>query len=253
MNVSVILDGPKDIALMLDRIPAVAPSGVRSAAGLTADEIAPGSLISIFGAHLASAPVIGPSNPLAQTLGGVTVRVDDTFVPLVFVSPEQINAQLPATTGLGSRYVTVRWEGYPETSIPIKVSRNTPGLFAGGPPDQPIGIFIGSGGESVTPERPARPGDTLTVLGTGLGPYAPEPPDGFVLDESSVYRLVDPVRVVVGDQEIDPLFAGKSGAGVGLDAVRFRAPIELPESKTLPVRIVVNGRESNTVMLPVAR
>jgi uncharacterized protein (TIGR03437 family) len=252
MNASIILDAPKDIYLLLDRVPAVGPSGVRSAAAANLEELAPGSLISIFGANLAPVFAIAQANPLPQTLQGVTVRVEDTLLPLTFVSPGQINAQLPAATPLGTNHVTVRWEGYPETSIVVKVSRNAPGLFASGAPDEPLGIFVRPDGEPITTERPARPGDTVTVLGTGLGPYDPEPPDGFIL-ESSVYRLIDPVRVMVGDVDIDPLFAGKSGAGVGVDAVRFRMPLDLPSSKTIAVKITVNGRESNTVLLPVAR
>src|SRR5256885_917050 len=44
-------------------------------------------------------------NPLAQTLGGVTVRVGDRFMPLIFVSPSQINLQLPDDLPLGAQTI----------------------------------------------------------------------------------------------------------------------------------------------------
>jgi uncharacterized protein (TIGR03437 family) len=137
--------------------------------------------------------------------------------------------------------------------MPIRVSRNSPGLFAAGTTDEPTGLFVSASGESVTMDKPARPGDVVTVLGTGLGPYSFEPPDGFVLDESAGYTVVDKVQVILGDSQLDALYAGRSGMAAGLDAVRFRLPLDIPDSKTLPVRITVNGRESNTVMLPLSR
>ena len=135
----------------------------------------------------------------------------------------------------------------------IMVSRNSPGLFAAGTTDEPTGLFVSASGEPVTVDRPARAGETVTVLGTGLGPYAVEPPDGFVLDESAGYTVIDKVQVILGDSRLDAMYAGRSGMAVGLDAVRFRVAVDIPDSKTLPVRISVNGRESNTVPLPVSR
>jgi len=232
----------------------LAPFGVRNAAlGASAESVAPGSLISLFGASLAPVLEIGPPSPLAQTLAGVTVRADDTFLPLVFVSPSQINAQLPSTMAEGPHKIIVRWEGKAETSADILVARNAPGLFGATPPDQPVGSFVRASGEAVTPDKPARAGEILSVLGTGLGPYLLPPPDGFLFDETTGYALKDGVSIIVNDLTIDALYAGRSGAGVGVDVVRFRVPANLPDSPLLPMKIRINGQESNTVLLPVSR
>ena len=82
-----------------------AQSPVLPAAGVvnTADytpNIAPGSLISLFGGNFASAVIQAAKPPLAKTLGGAAVELNDgsgawTALPLFFVSPGQINAQFP--------------------------------------------------------------------------------------------------------------------------------------------------------------
>ena len=183
------------------------------------------SLISIFGANLAPEMQAGPASPLAQTLKSVTVRADDTFLPLVFVSPGQINAQIPAGIPEGNHKITVRWEGKPEVFAPVTVARNAPGLFSDGQQDQPLGLFVRADGSAVSKDRPARAGEIVTLLGTGLGPYVMLPPDGFLLDEALGYTLADPVTVVLGeDVSVSPLYAGRSSAAVGIDAVVFRLP-----------------------------
>ena len=248
------LDSPKSAVLLMDRVPAIAPLGVRNAAlGASADSVAAGSLISIFGANLAPALEIGPPNPLVQTLQSVTVRADDTFLPLVFVSPGQINAQLPAAIAEGTHKIIVRWEGKPETVAQILVVRNAPGLFGGNPPDQPVGAFVRASGQAVTSDKPAHAGDIVSVLGTGLGPYGSQPPDGFLFDETAGYTLKDGVTIIVNGLTINALYAGRSGAAVGVDAVRFQVPATLPDSPFLPVKIRINGQESNTVLLPISR
>jgi uncharacterized protein (TIGR03437 family) len=250
---AVTLDVPKTAMLLLDRVPAIAPLGIRNAAaGASTDGVAPGSLISIYGANLAPELHVGPPNPLAQTLSNVTVRVDDTFLPLMFVSPEQINAQLPAGIPEGKHKITVRWEGKPETAVDISVVRNAPGLFASGQQEQPVGLFVRADGSLATPDHPCEAGEVVSVLGTGLGPYTQQPPDGFLLDEASGFTLIDEVSVILGDDlTLSPLYAGRSGAGVAIDAVQFRVPAGLA-GDPVRVRIRVNGKESNTVLLPIS-
>ena len=90
---------PRVVRAKLDRVPFVAPAGVRNAAAdLPEAGVAPG-LIAIYGGGLANAFEVGSAAPLAQTLGGTVVLVEDRLLPLVYVSPEQINAQLPADLG----------------------------------------------------------------------------------------------------------------------------------------------------------
>src|SRR5262249_11396695 len=88
----VSMNAPRAITARRDRWPYMAPAGVGNAAGTTpAKAVAPGSVVAILGASLASDTTTGPASPLAQTLAGLTVRLGDRLMPLFFVSPKQIN------------------------------------------------------------------------------------------------------------------------------------------------------------------
>ena len=80
-----------------------------------------------------------------------------------------------------------------------------------------------------------------------------QPPDGFLFDVTVGYALKDGVTVMLNDLKIDALYGGRSGAAVGVDAIRFQVPVTLPDSPFLPVKIRINGQESNTVFLPISR
>lgn len=63
----------------------------------TAVQVAPGSLVTIFGTGLSgeTASFNYSSKTVPRTLGGATVYIDGLQAPLLYVSPTQINAQMP--------------------------------------------------------------------------------------------------------------------------------------------------------------
>ena len=69
--------------------------------------ISPGSLISIWGLELSPGTVAAATVPLPTRLEDVSVAVGDLEAPLHFVSPHQINAQLPFETPLGDVTLSV--------------------------------------------------------------------------------------------------------------------------------------------------
>ncbi|MGH9673792.1 MAG: InlB B-repeat-containing protein, partial [Bryobacteraceae bacterium] len=161
---------PRSARAMLDRGPFIAPAGIRNAAGETPDGLlAAGSLVTIFGENLAPGLEVGPTNPLAQVLSGVTVTVAGRILPLLFVSPQQINAWLPPDMEEGSYTLKVRWEGN-EINGSFDVSRNAPGLFAapdelkpeGFQASQSLALGFHDDGSPVSAAAPARRGRTTT-------------------------------------------------------------------------------------------
>ncbi|MBI4876787.1 MAG: hypothetical protein HY822_19290 [Acidobacteria bacterium] len=246
------LSGPKVVRALLDRVPYVADSGVKNAAGETpVVGVAPGSLVAILGASLAAAYQVGPVNPLAQSLANVTVRVEDRILPLVFVSPEQINALLPLDLEPGERKVAIRWEGQPEAGTTFTVVRNAPGLFARVIEGRPWVVAAHEDGKPVSAENPARRGETLSVYGTGFGPYLNRPPEGFAVPAAPAYPLADPVTVLAGETETEALFAGAAPGQIGTVVTRFRVPESAPEASSIDLRVRVNGQDSNTAQLPI--
>src|SRR5258708_33684062 len=83
-------------------------SGVNAASLVSNTTLAPGSIITIFGTHLATGGAVASSskNP-PQSLGGVSLSVGGTAAGLFFVSPSQINAVMSPATPLGPQTLVV--------------------------------------------------------------------------------------------------------------------------------------------------
>ena len=126
--------------------PGITPGQVVNAASYLGS-MAPGGLATVYGNNLAdSTPTIDATNGFPKLAGGVTVSVNNVNAPLIYVSPTQINFQVP-------------WETAAGTSVPVVVTRD-------GTPSAP---------ESVTVAAPEAPSmflnefvnGTAWVTGTG--------------------------------------------------------------------------------------
>jgi uncharacterized protein (TIGR03437 family) len=247
------MSSPREIIARLDKVPYIAPAGIRNAAGDTPDgTIGPGSIAAIYGENLAETLEVGRVNPLAQTLAGVTVTVNDRLLPLLFVSPRQINAQIPSDLVDGVYTANVRSLGQPEVTAEFTVRRNSPGLFTlANQQGAPLALALHEDGTPVTPESPARRREVISLFGTGLGPYEQLVIDGFLVPAEALYRLVDPLSVVAGELLLTPQWAGAAPGYVGTAVVKVKIADEMPPASLLDLVVSVNGVESNRVQLPV--
>ena len=103
---AVVLPSNNSVALI--DIPVVGSFTIVNAAAFQGGSLAPGMIVSGFGTDLASQTEFATGFPLPTTLGGVRVRLDtgglvigpggsvELNAPLFFVSPTQINFQIPA-------------------------------------------------------------------------------------------------------------------------------------------------------------
>jgi uncharacterized protein (TIGR03437 family) len=251
---TVTVSGPVRLRAVLEAVAEISMAGVRNAAGETSvSAVAPGSIISIFGANLAPGSVAGPSNPLTQTLAGVTVHVAGHILPVFFVSPEQINAQLPYDLPVGAHTLTIQSRNMADVSANFDVARNAPGLFTSTHGDHAVAAMARASGEPVGADNPIRSGELVSLFGTGFGPHKIAPPEGFGAQESEAFRLSDTVEVLVGDQVITPEYAGVATNMPGVVTVRFRVPANLQEDSLSNVAVRVNGITTNSALLPTAQ
>ena len=113
--------------------------------------LVPGSLLSIFGQNLARTKMESRAFPLPTDLDGTTVFVNGAAAPLLFVSPSQINLQVPWETEPGSATITVASGGAYSRTLSAAVGPAHPTLLA----------VAFANGAPVSAERhpgPARPG-----------------------------------------------------------------------------------------------
>ena len=246
----VAMNTPRAVQAQLDPVPYIAPAGVANAAGTgTQTGVAPGSIVAVFGASLTGSPITGPANPLAQTLGGVTVRVGQRFMPLLFVSPTQINLQLPDDIGLGQQTLTVSAQGQSDVQGSFTVVRDAPGLFPQTIKDQTFAVCFHQDGSPVTTDSPAVQGETLTLYGTGFGPATASRPEGFGAPASPALSLTDPIAVSVGDTPATVTNAYVLSGVVGVDVIQFQLGQGTPAGTNANLKVTVNGQDSNVVLL----
>lgn len=107
------------------------PSGGQDAA-----KIAPGTLVTITGDFLAEQEASAPANTdtLPTELGGVQVYFDGIRAPLLYVSPTQINAQVPYeildATSVTAWIRTQRSSGVTATTaVGVPITPQNPGIF----------------------------------------------------------------------------------------------------------------------------
>lgn len=244
---------PRVVRAVFDSVPFADERGARNSAGDTPEKsVAPGSVASIFGVNLAPAYQAGPANPLAQTIGSVTLRLNNRLLPLVFVSPEQINFQVPSDLADGSYDLFLRSDNGPELKVSLTVARNAPGLFAKIVGTRSIATAVRADGSEIRLDSPAAKGDIVNLFGTGFGPYERPVLDGFALPPGVPYRLLDSIDLLIGDATAEVNWAGGAVGQVGTAMVRFKLPDNIVANDgVVPVRVRINGHESNTVLLPV--
>jgi uncharacterized protein (TIGR03437 family) len=210
------------------RAPILNIDGVVSAAGFVpAPEnfVAANSIISIFGSDLAlqtrevrSSDLVRGRLPLA--LGGVQVRIGGILAPLYFVSPSQINAQVPSELPAGDWNLSVSRENLAsENEAIVRVRRAAPGLF---PVVAHSDYTIAGRGPDLAP---ARPGETILLFGTGFGPTIPTVLAGELPDFAAKITL--PGRVRLADQWLPPRAIRYAGQAPGLAGV-YQVNLELP-------------------------
>jgi uncharacterized protein (TIGR03437 family) len=122
------------------QITAIATSANLSGGG-SAASLAPGTLVSFLGSNLSEGTASAPANvqQLPLTLGGVEVYFNGVQSPLLYVSPAQINAQIPfnfAFSGTGTANAWVRIQRADGTitatnTVAVSLVLANPGIFAG--------------------------------------------------------------------------------------------------------------------------
>ena len=224
--------------------PLVEPGGVVDAASFKGPAV-PGSLVSIFGSNLASGTVSASAIPLPATLGFVSVSFNGIAAPLLYVSPQQINAQLPwaiPTTGA----VTVVVTNGTAASAPqaVQVGSFSPGLFTIGG----YAVAVNPDGSLAAPtgaipgiaSHPATPGDPLVLWGSGFGAVNPPATTGNnSLD--TLRSVVTPPTVTIGGVAAPVTFAGLSPQFVGVYQINVTMPSTQPAAGAAPVQIEIGG------------
>ncbi|MDQ6665819.1 MAG: CHRD domain-containing protein, partial [Acidobacteriota bacterium] len=114
-------------------LPKIDVNGVISAVNDKAlTTAAPGDLITIYGTNLASnSSGLGAfeGQNVPTSFNGVQVTIGGKAAPLIYVSPRQINAQVPFDTAAGAQPLIVMADGTASAAYTLMVAATAPGIF----------------------------------------------------------------------------------------------------------------------------
>jgi uncharacterized protein (TIGR03437 family) len=224
--------------------------------------IAPGTVISIFGANLCDvtdeASFAQPYLPF--TLDGCEIFIDGQRAALLFVSPLQINAQMPVeyvdrtSVSLYSRITHA--DGSITVSAPIGVTvvPQNPGIFAGGGSDpRPGNVYHGSSSavDALSVDGLPTAGDIVTInIGTAPGATTTNSYSYTVLSTDALTDVRDGIARAVNSGP-DPNVIATPANEFGRLLFTARVPGPAGEGITISQTVSANATESITIFNPI--
>lgn len=214
--------------------------------------------------------LIDNNTAFPTVLGCVAIEVTGPGIaqpvrlPIAYVQQDQINAQAPEFVGTGPVKLTVILNPDKPNELKSDVATLTslqtfaPAFFLV-PSSKTIAAQIGGTSVPVANPmlvpggRPAKPGEIVTLYGTGFGDTKPAVPTGVLA--AGAATLVNPIIVTIGGTTLSPqdvLYAGAApGAITGLYQFNVRVPASAPNGD-VPVIISIGGFKTQSgVTIPI--
>ena len=232
-----------------NQAPVLAPNGGSDIFNpLVGGGLGPGNIIQIYGSGLASQTIAPSVLPLPTTVVGTTVVIGGLQSPLYYVSPGQINAQIPFELAPNQQYqLIVSANGALTTPLPIQVNAGAPAVLA-----FTSGAVVAQhqDGTLISTTAPASPGEYVVIYLTGLGATTVDVPSGSASPSSPLAYVVDSPALTLGTNPIPVLFAGLTPGLVGLYQINFQIPTGLAAG-SYNLQIAQDGVTSNSTLLQI--
>ncbi len=207
---------------------------------------APGSFIEIYGANLAGttrgwagSDFVNGAAP--TTLGGVGVTINGQSAYINYISPAQVNVQVPAgIPPSASVPVVVTYNGQSSASAPFAIQALAGSLYA--PVNFKVsgkqyvaayhlnGTVVSGGNIPGVPSAPAAPGEILEFYGLGFGPVTQSgTPVAGQLSQGPT-TLSNAVQFLFGPDKLPGAvsYSGFAPGFVGLDQFDVAVPAAAP-------------------------
>jgi uncharacterized protein (TIGR03437 family) len=237
-----------------DRIRMLTPTAITitNAASFT-PQISPGSIAALWGNGnvLGVATAFGSGSPLPTSLNGTSVSIGGIPCPLLYVSPGQVNFQVPMELRPGTATLLANNNGQ-TLSTPVTVAIASPGIFSSD--------YYANGGVAVLQDsatftnldanHPAAAGENVTLYFTGIGPVANSPATGQPAG-TALSQVTFAANITVGGVSVQPSFVGLTPGFVGLGQVNFQLPQSTPSGTSIPLVLTIADVSSRTAHISV--
>jgi uncharacterized protein (TIGR03437 family) len=184
--------------------------------------------------------------------GGTRVLFDDVPAPILYASSRQVSVVASYAAGSGGRTrVQVEYQGTRSAPVEVQVAESAPGVFTLNSTGVGPGAILNEDGRVNSAENAAARGSVVVIYATGEGQTSPAGVDGLVTG-TTLRHPVLPVRVTMGGQEAQVLYAGSApGLVSGVLQVNARVPAGVSPGRAVPVVVTV-GRASSQAGVTVA-
>lgn len=253
--VSVIARGSTIRAYQLN-LSVTGTMAVVSAASFQNGPVAREGVVAAFGSQLAPVTASADSIPLPESLAGVSVQVTDRFgdqrtAPLFFVSPQQINYQIPPGTATGTATVTVKNNNAVTATGTLQIVDVAPAFFTAnsdgtGVPAAFILRVKADDSQSIAP---------VAQFDQTQNRFVPLPIDLAAEDEQVFLVLFgtgvrfrtsqEAVSVKIGGMAVPVLYAGPQNDFAGLDQINVQLPAVLRGRGEAETEVLVDGQPAN--------
>jgi uncharacterized protein (TIGR03437 family) len=224
---------------------AVAPPQIASVVNAAdgTKPVAPGGLISVYGQQMSPVNIATQEVPLPTALGESCLTVNGIAVPMLFVSSQQINGQLPTNVN-GNATMTLRTPGGISDNFYFSILSAAPSIFRTGTAGPETGlatVFRDDNGELITPTNPIHPNDIITIYATGMGATSPPVDSGMPAPANPLPNTVIAPDVTLGGVPLNILYAGLVPGEVGVYQVNASVPSGVPEGMDIPLVVAQAG------------
>ncbi len=223
------------------------------------NQLAPGAIFVLKGVLLAPVgysftvtsgtwPRTAPANSSGP--GAVSVTINGVAAPLWYVSPTQINGQIPFETALGTATAVITVNGSPAGQINFPVVAAAPDVITQNGSTQAVAQNASEGYTINSPTSPAHPGDIEVVWLSGIGQTNPPVATAAAAPSTAPFAMVNyPYQITLNGEPVTVYFLGYA-PGLTADV---QANIAIPTDQTgdLPLVVTVNGQSSVPTIISV--
>jgi uncharacterized protein (TIGR03437 family) len=214
--------------------------------------LAPGLVVEMYGTDMAGTTKVPGVVPLPTAIQGTSVFLGRNQAPLYFVSPGQLDVQIPAELNQPSQAVAVV-SANGALTVPVTVTLNplSPGIAAFHPDEHIIGQHADF--SLIDATHPAKPSEIILMYLVGLGDTNPKVASGQPAPgiEPLARTTVTPT-VMVDGTTANLFYFGQTPFAVGLYQINFQVPANA-KTGDLDVIVMQGGVTANVVKLPVAQ
>ena len=220
---------------------------VNSASGL-GGAMAPGEIVTLYGSDMGPAQLAGgqvdTTGKLGRKISGTQVLFNGTAAPLLYARADQVAAIVPnAIAGQQTATVQVQYSGQSTMTVPVPVADTAPGLYTLDQSGRGPGAILNQDSSVNTAANPAAQGSVVVLYGTGQGLSDPDWAED-ALASDPLPKPLKPVKVVIGGQPADILYAGAAPGMAGVIQINARVPSGIQTGKSVPVAVSIGTNSS---------